>query len=157
MSVLAFFAVVSIPVTLLFWPSLEASDTRSIVETVFAVAVLYAPLIPFLWLFSAYDALKVSLDELKKESLWERIKAANNRRRTTGWVRGVFPQIRSTLVLMLFLIVLSLIISRTLPAGFYADLLGVVSTWLRRQGMVILPEIIDRAVPVIAHMRDRTL
>lgn len=156
-SVLAFFAVVSIPVTLLFWPSLEASDTRSIVEAVFTVTVLYAPLIPFLWLFSAYDALKVSLDELKKESLWERIKAANNRRRTHGWVRGVFPQIRSTLVLMLFLIALSLIISRTLPAGFYADLLGVVSTWLRRQGMVFLPEIIDRAVPIIAHMRDRTL
>ncbi len=154
MSVLAFFAVVSIPVTLLFWPSLEVSDTRSIVEAVFAITVLYAPLIPFLWLLSAYDALKVSLDEFKKEPLWERIKAANNRRRASGWVRGVFPQIRSTLVLMLFLIVLSLIVSHTLPAGFYADLLGAVSTWLRRQGMVILPEIIDRAVPVIAHMRD---
>jgi len=154
LSVFGLFAIVSIPATLLSWPSLEVSDARSLTEAVFTVTVLYAPLIPFVWLLSAHDALKVSLDELKKEPLLERIKAANNRRRAQGWVRGVFPQIRSTLVLLLSLIVLSLIISRTLPAGFYADLLGAVSTGLRRQGMVILPEIIDRAVPVIAHLRD---
>jgi TM2 domain-containing membrane protein YozV len=156
-SVFGFFALVSIPATMLFWPSLDASDTRFIVEAIFAAAVLYAPLILLLWLFSAYDALTVSLDELKKEPLWERIKAANNRRRTQGWVRGVFPHIRSTLVLMLVLLVLSLIISRTLPAGFYAGLLGAVSTALRRQGMIILPEIIDRAIPVIALMQDQAL
>ncbi len=156
-SVFALFAAVSIPATLLLWPSLDASNTRFIVEAIFAVAVLYAPLVPVFWLFSAYDALQVSLDELKKEPLRERIKAANNRRRTYGWVRGVFPHIRSTLVLMLFLTVLALILSRTLPAGFYAGLLGAVSTALRRQGMIILPEILDRAVPLIAHMRDRAL
>ena len=154
MAVFGLFAAVTIPVTLLFWPSLDSSDTRFIVEAIFAVTVLYAPLIAFLWLFSGYDALKVSLDELKKEPLWERIKSANNRRRTQGLVRGVFPQIRSTLVLMVFLIVLALIISRTFPAGFYTGLLRAVSTGLRRQDMAILPELIDRALSIFAHGGD---
>jgi len=149
----ALFAAVSIPATLLFWPALDASEARIIVEAIFAVTVLYAPVIPIIGLFSAYDALKVSMDELKKEPLRERIKAANNRRRTQGWVRGVFPQIRSTLLLVLFLTLL-LIIFRTLPAGFYVDLLSAVSTSLRQQGMIILPEIIDRMVLFIAHLRD---
>lgn len=153
-SLFGLFAVVSIPVTLLFWPFLEASDARFIVEAVFALAMLYAPLLPFLWLFSAYDALKVSLDELKKEPLLERIKAANNRRRTQGLVRGVFPQIRSTLLLVLLLISLSLAISSTFPAGFYTDLVNTISEWLSRQGMIILPEILDRAVPFIAQLRQ---
>jgi TM2 domain-containing membrane protein YozV len=153
-SVFSLFAIVSIPVTLLSWHALEASDARFIVETIFAVTVLYAPLIPVLWLFSAYDALKVSVDELKKEPLWERVKAAYYRGRTQGWVRGVFPQIRSTLFLILFLIVLVFVISHTLPAGFYAGLLGSVSSSLRRLGMSILPEIIDQAVPIITHLRD---
>ncbi len=153
LSVFGLFAIVSIPATLLLWPSLEVSHARTLVEKIFAMTVLYAPLVPFVWLLSAYDALKVSLDDLKKEPLWERIKAANNRRRTQGWIQGVFPRIRSTVVLLFFLIVLSLIISHILPGGFYADLLGAVSTGLRRQGMTILPEIIDRAVPVIAHLR----
>ncbi|OGW41990.1 MAG: hypothetical protein A2010_02665 [Nitrospirae bacterium GWD2_57_9] len=153
-AVFGLFAAVTIPVTLLFWPSLDSSDTRFIVEAIFAVTVLYAPLIAFLWLFSGYDALKVSLDELKKEPLWERIKSANNRRRTQGLVRGVFPQIRSTLVLMVFLIVLALIISRTFPAGFYTGLLRAVSTGLRRQDMAILPELIDRALSIFAHGGD---
>jgi len=153
-AVFALFAAVTIPVTLLFWPSLDASDARSTVEAIFAVTVLYAPVIPILGLFSAYDALKVSIDELKKEPLWERIKAANNRRRTQGWVRGVFPQIRSTLFLILCLAALVFIISRILPAGFYAALLNSVSITLRRQGMIILPEIIDRIIPFIVHIHE---
>ncbi len=154
LTVFALFAAVSIPATLLLWPALEASNVRTLVESIFTVAAFYAPLIPLLWLFSAYDALKVSVDELKKEPLWERIKAANNRRRTQGWVQGVFPQIRSTLLLVLCLAVLLLIISHILPARFYADLLTAVSSSLRRQGMTVLPEIIDRIVPLFPHLHS---
>lgn len=151
-SLFGLFAAVTIPITLLFWPSLEHSDTRFTVEAIFAVTVLYAPLIPFLWLLSAHDALKVSLDDLKKDTLRERLRAANNRRRTQGWIRGVFPQFRSTLVLIFVLIGLSVIFSRTFPAGFYSSLLNGVSTGLRGQGMMVLPGLIDQAVPVIAHL-----
>ena len=148
--VFGMFAIVSIPVTLLVWPSLKPSDDLFLVEAVFAVTVLYAPLIPFVWLFNAYDALKVSLDELKKESLWERIKSANNRRRTKGWIRGVFPQIRSTLLLMLVLIILVFILSRAFPVGYYTGLLRTVSGELSRQNMTILPQIIDQVATLAA-------
>lgn len=149
-SVFGLFAIVSAPVTLLAWPWLEASDTRFIVEGIFAITVLYAPLIPFVWIFGSYDALKVSVDELKKESLWERIKSANNRRRTQGWVRGVFPHIQSTFLLVLVLAILSFVISRAFPAGFYTELLRSTSAYLSRQGMVILPDIVEKLLPFVA-------
>ncbi len=148
-SVFGIFAIVSIPATLLIWSRLDTSDTRLIVETVFAITVLYAPIVPFIWLFSGYDALKVSLDDLKKESLWERIKSANNRRRTQGWIDGVFPSFKSTILLILFLVGLSIVISRTLPLDFYTDLLASGGAYLRNQGMIIVPDIIDRLILVL--------
>jgi hypothetical protein len=44
--------------------------------------------------------------------MYERLKAANNRRHAYGWVRGVFPHIKRTLVLGLFLIILIIITAR---------------------------------------------
>jgi TM2 domain-containing membrane protein YozV len=149
-SLFGIFAIVSIPATLLFWPTLEASEARLIVDAIFTITVLYAPLIPFVWLLSAHDALKVSLDELLKESLWERIRSANNRRRTQGWVRGVFPQIQWTILLVLVLAILSFVVSRAFPAAFYTDLLRSASAYFGRLGMIILPEIIEKLVPVVA-------
>lgn len=148
-SVFGLFAFFSIPVTLIVWPSLEPSGDRLLVEDIFSIAVLYAPLIPVIWLLSAYDALKISLDDLKKESFWERIKAANNRRRTQGWVRGVYPHILSTLFLVLLLTALLLVISYTVPFTFYTNLLGSAGIRLHEQGMVILPEIIEHLISVI--------
>ena len=145
-SVFGIFAIVSIPVTLLIWSRLDTSDARLMVETVFAITVLYAPIVPLIWLFSGYDALKVSLDDLKKESLWERIKSANNRRRSQGWVQGVFPHFKSTFLLMIFLFALFLLISGSLPVDFYTDLLASTAAYLNKQGMVILPDIIDRLI-----------
>jgi TM2 domain-containing membrane protein YozV len=115
-AVFGLFAFVSIPAVLLAWP--------------------------FVWLVSSYDALKISLDELKKESLWERIKSANNRRRTQGWVRGVFPQFKSTMVLIFFLLVLSSLIAKTVSLGFYGDLLNAVRQDLHSRGMTVLPELL---------------
>lgn len=154
-SVFGLFAALSIPAALLAWPSLDESDARFTAEAVFAVTTLYSPLVPFFWLFSGYDALKVSLDELKKESLWERIVSANNRRRTQGWVRGIFPQVRSTLLLVLFLVFLVLVIDRVFPSGFYAGLLSALSAGLRARGMTILPEIIELAIPAVGRFGGR--
>jgi TM2 domain-containing membrane protein YozV len=148
--VFGIFAIISIPLTLLAWPYLEASRSRFVVEAVFAITVLYAPLIPFVWLLSIYDALKVSLDDLKKESFLERTRAANNRRLRMGWIRGIFPQIRSTLVLMVVLIALLLSTAHIFPVGFYTGLLVGFSEKLSSYGMIILPEIMDFAVPLIA-------
>ncbi|MCK9418648.1 MAG: hypothetical protein M0R70_04615 [Nitrospirae bacterium] len=143
-SIFSLFSVVSIPVTLLAWPSLEASAARTTIEGIFTLMVLFAPLIPLLWIFGSFDALKVSLDDFKKEPLSERIKCANYRRRTHGLVGGVIPQIRSTIFLLLFLAFLIIISSHAVPKHFYLDQLVDAQTWLRTRGMTIVPALIGR-------------
>jgi TM2 domain-containing membrane protein YozV len=148
-SVLGLFSLVSIPSVLLAWPSLEASETRFIVEEIFTLAVLFALLTPFIWIFGSYDALKVSLDDLKKEPFFDRIKYANNRRRTQGWVRGVIPHIKSTIILGLFLIVLLVVIYHTFPENFYREQLTYAQARLQERGMTIMPETIKRVLPLM--------
>ena len=147
-SVFGFFAVVSIPATLLFWTSLEASDTRSIVEAVFAITVLYAPVVPLLWLFGAYDALRVSLDDYRKEPLWDRIKAANNRRRTKG-LKGAFPSIGRTCALALILAVSLIVVIRYFPVRYYIEMLAFLRHELTKLGMTILPELITQLLALL--------
>ncbi len=149
-SVLSLFSIISIPAILMAWPYLEASETRFIVEEIFTLAVLFAPLIPFIWIFGSYDALKVSFDDLKKEPFFDRIKYTNNRRRTQGWVRGVFPQIKFTVILGLLLIALVIVIYNTFPDGFYRDQLTDAQAWLHKQGMTMVPELIVRVLSVTA-------
>jgi len=150
LSVLGFFALGSIPAVLLAWTSLEVSDARMIIEGIFAITVLSVPLIPVIWLFSSFDAWKVSSDDLKKEPLWERIKAANNRRRTQGWVRGVFPDIKSTAVLGFVLTACVLIITLfSFPAGYYVGWLTDIQTQLQKEGMTLVPELIRKVLSFI--------
>lgn len=146
--VFSVFSLVSIPSVILAWPFLEASEARVIVEKIFASSVLFAPLIPFIWLFGGYDALKVSLDDIKKEPLIDRIKSANNRRRTLGWRRGVFPHFKTTIVLGLFLIALLIVIYRYFPGSYYHDLLADAQARLHERGMTIVPELIGRVLSI---------
>jgi TM2 domain-containing membrane protein YozV len=143
-SLFSLFSIVSIPATLLAWPSLEASGARRTVEEIFTLMVLFVPLIPVVWIFGSFDAFKVSIDDLKKEPLFDRIKYANNRRRMHGLVRGVFPHIRSTVFLLLLLVFLFLISSYVVPKHFYIEQLADAQTWLRSRGMTIVPELIGR-------------
>ena len=146
LSVLSIFSFVSIPSIILAWPFLEAVKTRFIIEEIFALAVLFAPFIPFIWLFGSFDALKVSLDDIKKESFIDRILYANNRRRTQGWVQGVFPHIKSTIALGLFLILLVIVSGRSFPTNYYCDKLTQARAQLQELGMTIVPEIIGRVL-----------
>lgn len=152
LAVIASFSVLSVILTFLAWPLLDAGDARFIIEGIAAVCLLLIPLVPLLWTFSAYDALKVSHDDLLKEPLWERIKAAYYRGRTQGIVRGVFPQIKGTIMLVLLLAMFVIIVHYWFPIGFYAKLLSSVQTLLRDRGMTIVPELIDRLLAVMAAM-----
>ncbi len=151
-SVLGIFSLVSIPSVLMAWPYLEVSKTRFVLETIFTVTVLYAPLIPFIWLLGGYDALIVSLDDIKKEPLIDRIRSANNRLRTQGWVRGIVPQFRLTIALGLLLIALSIAIYRYFPSDYYGEQLVHAQTWLRGQGMTMVPELVSRLLSVMARV-----
>jgi TM2 domain-containing membrane protein YozV len=144
-SILSLFSVVSIPATLLVWPSLEISKARTFIEGIFTLTVLFSPLIPLLWILGSFDAFKVSGDDLKKEPLLERIKYANNRRRVQGLVRGVIPHIKLTLFLVLFLTFLVIVSSHYFPKQYYIDQLLDAQVWLRKQGMTVLPELLGKA------------
>jgi TM2 domain-containing membrane protein YozV len=147
--VIGLFSIITLPLVYLAWTSLEPSDTRSIIELIFAGTILFIPVIPLLWIFSTYDALQVSLDEYRKESLWERIKAANNRRRVHGWMRGVFPQIKGTIALGLFLTLLVIMVRDYFPASYYHEVLASTRLLLTKRGMTLLPELIDKLQPLI--------
>ena len=125
------------------WPFLEDSSSRLIVEIVFLLSLFSLMPMPFLWLFGVFDAWKVAGDDIKKEPLLERLKAANNRRRVYGWVRGVFPQIKRTFMLALFLIILVIITVRFyFPWKYYREDLVNALSWSSKQGMKLIPELI---------------
>ncbi len=146
---LGIFSLVSVPTVLLAWPSLEARNSRFIIESIFTVSALSAPLVPFLWLLSAYDALRVSLDDYKKEPLWERIKAANNRRRTQGLVQGVFPWLGRAFALALILAITVVVVARNFPARYYVAWLVSLRQELAKLGMTILPELITKLLALM--------
>ncbi len=152
LAVISVFSVLAVVLTFLAWPLLDATDTRFLVEGISAVCLFIVPLTPLLWALGAYDALKVSRDDLLKEPLWERIKAAYYRARTQGIVRGLFPQIKGTFLLVLFLAFFVLVVNYWFPAEFYAGLFASVQTLLRDRGMTIVPELIDRLLAVMAAM-----
>ncbi len=146
LSILSIFSLVSIPSVLVIWQSLEAVRSRFIIEEIFALTVLFAPVIPFLWIIGSFDALKVSLDEIKKESFFDRIKYANNRRRTRGWMRGVYPRIKLTVFLVLFLIIFARLTYHSFPKNYYSGQIEVVQVRLQELGMTIVPEMIGHLV-----------
>ncbi len=150
LSVVGIFSVLSVVLTYLAWPLLDASDTRFLVEGISSVSLVIVPFVPLLWLFGAYDALMVSRDDLKKEPLWERIKAAYYRGRSQGWVRGVFPQIKGTLLLFLTLVFFVIVVFFWSPKEFYAEQLTIVKRALSGRGMTIVPGLIDRLLAWMA-------
>ena len=152
LAVLGIFSILALVATILAWPSLEPSDARFVVEDIFAVSLFAAPIFLPVWALSVHDALKVSGDELKKEPLWERIKAAYYRGRSQGWVRGVFPHFRLTLMLILFLVFFTLVIRYSFAKGFYIDGLTQIRSYLSSQGMTIVPEFINRILEFLAHV-----
>jgi hypothetical protein len=152
LAVIGVFSVLAVILTFLAWPLLDPTDNRFIVEEIFAVCLLIIPLAPLLWVLSAHDALKVSRDDLLKEPLWERIKAAYYRGRTQGWVRGVFPQIKGTFMLALYLTFFVIVVHYWFPTGFYAKHLTAAQALLRGRGMTIVPELIGKLLTMMAAM-----
>ena len=149
-AVLGIFSLVSVLGILQAWPFLEDSYSRLIVEGVLLLSLFSLMSMPYLWILSVFDAWKVGQDEIKKEPLLERLKAANNRRRSQGWVRGVFPQIKRTLLLALFLTILIIITVRFyFPWNFYRESLMKALSWSSKQGMMLIPELIRRIITLL--------
>jgi TM2 domain-containing membrane protein YozV len=154
LAVIASFSVLSVVLTFLAWPFLDGSDARFTVEGISAVCLFLTPLVPLLWTFSAYDALKVSHEELLKEPLGERIKASYYRARNQGLVRGVFPQIRWTFLLVLLLAIFVIAVTYWFPAEYYVELLRSLQKRLGDRGLSIVPALIDNLLALIARAEN---
>ncbi len=143
--VLNIFSLITIPAVLLCWPALEQSRMRSLLEIVFAVTACYTPLTPLVCLFSGYDALKVSLDDTKKETLLDRMMLTVTRFRALGWMRIIIPRVGSTVALGLILGLIVFGVNRHYhPADFLYGRLAGAEEWLHQRGMTVVPDLIDR-------------
>ncbi len=153
LSVLSFFSILSVPATLLAWPFLDASEHRVYSEAILAVSLVFLPFVPLVWLFAGYDAFMVSRDELLKEPLWERIKAANNRRRTNGWVEGVFSRFKPAFVLAVLLAIAGAGLYYYFPISYCVGLLEGARKDLTDKGMTVVPDLIGRVQLLIHTLR----
>lgn len=144
-SVVGIFSLLTIPAALACWPFLEASQSRTMIEAIFTVTVLYAPFIPVIWFVSGYDALKVSLDDTKKETLLDRVMLGVSRLRMEGWVSVVFPRVRSGMLQVLVLGLIVIVVNRYYaPANYLYGQLTGAEAWLQKQGMTLVPDLINR-------------
>lgn len=146
-ALLGFFAVPAGLAVWLFWPGLETAADRLFWERVLIGMLLLPPLVLLIWPLNCLDALKVSLDDTKKESVLKRLEYANNRRRMYGWQRGVFPFFKQTVMFALFLILCSTIAYYSFPRDYYVSRLQDLRAQLVERRLVVIPQVIDRLLP----------
>lgn len=127
------------------WPTLEDAFDRLFVERILLAVVLLSPMALLFWGLSAYDALRVCIDPLKKEPLHKRCEYAINRLRMKGWP-WLFRRAELTVMFCLYL-VFSLALSRYfLPQDYYAAKLQDLQLRTAQQHMVLIPRQIDRVL-----------
>jgi hypothetical protein len=64
-------------------------------------------------------------------------------------VRGVFPQIKGTFALVLFLAFFVIVVYYWFPVEYYARLLRSLQELLGERGMTIMPELIGKALSLM--------
>jgi TM2 domain-containing membrane protein YozV len=140
-------SVASILGVTLLWSYFGVERYRLLFEMILVIALLYIPFIPLVWLISAFDALKVSIDEVKKESFLKRLKYANYRRKMHG-LKGVIPHFKMTVALGILLITLLVAGFFLSPQKYYITRLKSLHVRLVNKNMVIIPYIIEKFIQV---------
>ncbi len=129
-----------------FWPLLENSGARIILDKLFTIFIIISPVVFIMWLFGIYDAVKVCLNDIKKENILRRLSRIDSKVEMDGWIEYIFPQGKRLAMLSLFLI-FSLIISYNyLPQKYYVHQLEKMKTTLSQREMVITPDLINRFI-----------
>jgi TM2 domain-containing membrane protein YozV len=156
LTMIAFFVFPALLVIPSLWPMLKTAMDRRIWESYMVAALFLTPLVVLLvWPLSAFDALKISLDDTKKEPLLKRIEYANNRRRMRGWTEGVFPHAKLTLLLGLFLAICVTVSYYYFPREYYFAQLQSIQVRLSQENMVLIPRLIDRLFQGVSHKGRR--
>ncbi len=149
-SLAGYVSVSVIVLTMIFWPYLDTAAERIAVEWLLTPAILILPAFLLASLVSGYDALRVSLDEIKKEPWKKRLEYANNRRRMKGWRRGVWPQIRLTMGLSLVLCLCLGVAYHLIPQDFYTLSLRTARDVLVEHHLTVIPELLNRALLLLS-------
>jgi hypothetical protein len=139
----------AIPGIFLLWESLEPSTLRRGLEWVLAGCLAFSPAVLLLWLCGVYDALKVSFDDLKKESIRKRMACAWNRVKLHGWQKTVIRGLIRFSLLSLSLALSVAIASRYFPRDFYLQEIKHVQNELKAKQMTVIPHLIDRAIEMV--------
>jgi hypothetical protein len=141
-----FFTAGAIPGIFFLWESFEPSALRVCLEWALAGCLAFSPVLLLLWLCGVHDALKVSLDDLKKESVRERMACAWNRVKMHGWQKTVLRGLIRFAFLGITLAVSVAIASRYFPRDFYLHEIERVQHELKAKHMTVIPHLIDRAL-----------
>jgi hypothetical protein len=144
-----FFMAGAIPGIFLLWESLEPSTLRGFLEWVLAGCLAFSPVVLLLWICGVHDALKVCLDDLKKESMRERMACAWNRVKLYGWKKTVFRRLKPFALLGLSLALSVAVASRYFPRDFYLREIARVQNELEARQMTVIPHLIDRALEMV--------
>ena len=148
----SFLGAVTTIIVILLWENFHSVADRLFWERVLMISLLPILWTPLLWTIGFYDALVVSLDEVKKESLKNRLEYANNRRRIKGWRIAVANPILITMILGATLALVGFFGYQYFPRDFYLNTLQSVKVELERKNLVIIPKWISRGQSFIASM-----
>jgi TM2 domain-containing membrane protein YozV len=127
-----------------FWSSIETSNDKLLIEKGLIMAVTLLPFIALMWLVNLHDAVKVSLDPVKKEPFGKRIEYAINRFRMNGFIRSVITPGKRILMVSLFLVFLLTLCYHYFPIKQYTYLLQNLQVRLSQQGMVFVPDWLEK-------------
>ncbi len=138
-----FFMAAAIPAIFLLWKSLEPTAMRRFLEWVLAVCLAYSPFVIVLWICGIIDALRVCVDDLKKESVRKRIVCARNRIKFQGWQKTVFRGLTRFALFSSSLVLAVALASHYFPNDFYLKEIGFVQKELKSKQMTVIPHLID--------------
>ncbi|MFI5305339.1 MAG: hypothetical protein ACHQYP_11170 [Nitrospiria bacterium] len=148
--------LISVPVLVLipdFWSGLETFNDRLLIEKILIIAVVFLPLIIIMWVVSVYDAVKVSLDPVKKEPIGKRVEYAINRFRMNGFSRFVLPTGKRILMFSLLLGFLLILCYQYFPTKNYTDIMQNLHSRLSQKGMVFVPRLIEQILQTAESQR----
>lgn len=145
-SLAGLFAFPAILIVFLFWPTLEVSQARLMVEWIFTISLIFSPLIVMIWLFSVYDAARVSMNNIKKEPLRKRIGYQINRYRHDIQVYGrknAMLSIVKRIVIVILLLAFGVIGYHYIPKKYYIQQLTDLADKISQEGMTVIPDLIN--------------
>lgn len=139
------FAFPAIFTVFLFWPTLQASQARLMVEWIFTISIILTPFIIMVWLFSIYDAARVSIDNIKKEPLRKRIEYQMNRHlhniQIYGWKNSMLQGVKR-IVIVILMLAFGVISYHYIPKRYYIQQLKYLEGRLSQEGMTVIPDLI---------------